>query len=107
MIESGVEKITAQDAVNIGLLQAVMNGDCKVECQVEIESGKIKIKQRPTYFEDAAGKLRAVEFEEETELVAFAAIFYLDDDEEEQETNSVPELKNKELAAIVERLMKK
>jgi|GEM_PF-1473722 len=101
MVERGVEKIKAKEAVQIGLLQAVLNGDCKVECQVEIEKGEIKIKQRPTYFEDATGKLRVVEFSDESEVIAFFAIFYLDDDEE------VPELKDESLAEIVEKIMRR
>ena len=49
--------------------------------------------------------IREGKFKDETELIAFAMIFYPDDEEEESE--KYPVLENKELAKVVENIMRK
>ena len=105
MLKTGFERFTASEAVEAGLIEAVNSGECKIECNVEIEKGELKITQRVFCFVDKNGELRAGKFKDDSELVAFAMLYYPDDEEEEEET--VPELKDKEMAQVVRNILRK
>ena len=99
-----MERITAMEAVNLGLLEAVESGETKIECKVKLEKGKLKIEHRKFCFKDKTGKMREGKFKDETELIAFAMIFYPDDEEEEEK---YPVLEDKSLAKVVENILRK
>ena len=101
-----MKEYRAIEAVNAGLLEAVVSGETKIECKVKLEKGNLKFEQSNFCFKDKRGKNREGRFKDETELIAFAMIFYPDDDEEE-ESEKYPVLENKELAKVVENIMRK
>ena len=105
MTETGFERFSAIEAVNAGLLDAIQSGETKIECQVEIDKGELKFDQKIFCFIDKKGKLRAGKFKDETELIAFAMIYYPEDEEPEQK--EFPVLKDKKLAKVVENILRK
>ena len=81
MIQLENEKFTATDAVNAGLIDAIKNGETRLECHVEINRGELIFDQRAFTFTDKNGNLRSGKFKDNSELVAFYTVFYPDDED--------------------------
>ena len=82
MIQTQAEIFTAIDAVNAGLIDAIKNGETRLECHVEINKGELIFDQRTFTFTDKNGNLRNGKFKDDSELIAFVMIFYPDDEDE-------------------------
>ena len=72
------ENFSAMDAVNAGLIEAIKNGETRLECRVEINKGELIFDQRAFTFTDKNGNLRNGKFKDDFELVNFYAVFYPD-----------------------------
>ena len=70
------------EAVNSGLIDAIKNGSTKIDCHVEISNSELIFDQRSFTFTDKNGNLRKGKFKDDSELIAFAMIFYPEDDEQ-------------------------
>jgi len=81
MIQLENEKFTARQAVDAGLIDAIKRRETKPTCQVEIDKGNLIFTQRNFTFTDKNGNLRSGKFKDDSELVAFYALFYPDDEE--------------------------
>ncbi len=82
MIQTQIEKFSATDAVNAGLIDSVKKGETRLECHVEINKGELIFDQRTFTFTDKNGNLRSGKFKDDSELVAFCMLFYPDDEDE-------------------------
>ena len=82
MIQTQSEMFSAMDAVNAGLIDAIKNGETRLECHVEINRGELIFDQRTFTFTDKDGNLRSGKFKDDSELVAFYTLFYPDDEDE-------------------------
>ena len=72
------ENFSAKDAVNAGLIDAIKNGETRLECHVEINKGELIFDQSIFTFTDKDGNLRSGKFKDDFELVKFYAVFYPD-----------------------------
>ena len=81
MIQLENEKFTAMEAVNAGLIDAIKRGETRLECHAEINKGELIFDQRNFTFTDKNNNLRSGKFKDDSELVAFYALFYPDDEE--------------------------
>ena len=81
MIQLENEKFTARQAVDAGLIEANKRREARLECHAEITGGNLIIDQRNFTFTDKNGNLRSGKFKDDSELVAFYALFYPDDEE--------------------------
>ena len=75
------ENFSAMDAVNAGLIDAIKNGETRLECHVEINKGELIFDQRTFSFTDKNGNLRNGKFKDDFELVNFYAVFYPDNED--------------------------
>ena len=62
MIQTQAEIFTAIDAVNAGLIDAIKNGETRLECHVELNKGELIFDQRTFTFTDKNGNLRSGKF---------------------------------------------
>ena len=81
MINTQIEKFTARQAVDAGLIDAIKRGETRLECHAEITGGNLIIDQRNFTFTDKNNILRTGNFKDDSELVAFYSLFYPDDEE--------------------------
>lgn len=76
MIDTEVEKFTAENAVEAGLVDAVKNGAAKVTGAYEMtKDGFIEFKQKTFTFTDNRGNLRFGKFDGDEEIVKFWEMF--------------------------------
>ena len=80
MIQTQTEKFTAREAVNAGLIEAIKRGETKLECHVAVEKGDLNFNQRNFTFTDKNNEVRTGRFKDDSELVAFYALYYPDDE---------------------------
>ena len=73
MIDIPFEEMTAAEAVNAGLIDALKNGEVKISGTYEITAeGKIEYDQNNFVFKDKGGYLRLGKFKDTVELTEFA-----------------------------------
>lgn len=76
MIDTEVEKFTAENAVEAGLVDAVKSGAAKVTGAYEMtKDGFIEFKQKTFTFTDKRGNLRFGKFDGDEEIVKFWEMF--------------------------------
>lgn len=76
MVDIEVEKFTAMEAIDAGLIDAVKRGETLIEGYYEISrDGYFEFKQRNFTFTDTAGGLRAGKFVNNYELMNFSKNF--------------------------------
>ena len=73
------EKMTAREAANAGLIEAINNGETTLECNVVLARGKLNFEQKEFSFKDKEGKNRKAEFKDDSELIAFYSVYYPED----------------------------
>lgn len=72
MITANLEKFTAEEAVVLGLIDAIKRGETKIEGNYTLgEDGVIEFKQRNFIFTDKFGTLHVGKFADEEALIDF------------------------------------
>ena len=79
MIQTQSETFTARQAVDAGLIDAIKRGETRIETHVEINKGNLIFDQRNFTFTDKNNNIRFGKFKDDSELVAFATLFYPND----------------------------
>ena len=64
MIDTAIEKFTALDAVNAGLIDSVNRGETKIKGSFEIFKGNLNFNQKVFCFTDKNGTLRTGKFKD-------------------------------------------
>ena len=73
MIDTEVEKFTAESAADAGLIQAVQRDDCVINgSYILMKDGFLKLTQNNFVFNDRSGGLRVGKFADTAELINFA-----------------------------------
>jgi len=76
MIDLKIEEFTAAEAVKAGLIDAVKNGEVKINGTYELtQSGNLECEQNNFCFTDRYGNLRAGRFKDRHELLDFSMVF--------------------------------
>lgn len=80
MIDRNVEMLTAQEAVDAGLLESIKRGEAKVEGHYSVTpEGTLKFKQTTFTFTDKTGNWSFGRFADDNELLKFGGKIPLDD----------------------------
>lgn len=76
MIDSKLEEMTAKEAVDAGLIEAIVDGSAKISGTYELtKNGGIEYDQNNFSFKDKNNNLRVGRFKDNIELLTFFELF--------------------------------